>query len=383
MSSLKDFLTRYYTKELEKNKSITVYDLFKWKKVDVLLKDHKTGRVIVDMKDLEFPEHYSQNACDIIASKYFRKAGVPNEVDYENSMKLLAHRMVKFWCAALIDEGLIDNEEEEAIFYDEMVYALLAQMYAPNSPQWFNTGLNLAYGITGESNDTYYYDPEKKKVVKSKDAYSRTQASACFILSIEDKLLGKHSITEQYVTETKLFKGGSGTGTNFSTIRSIGEKLSGGGVSSGLMSFLKGLDRNAGAIKSGGTTRRAAKMVCLDIDHPEIEEFITWKSKEEAKVKALAKMGYDTDMDGEAYQTVSGQNSNNSLRLSDEFMEKVSNLDKDPDATIELKGRVDSSVNREVKVKDLWDKFNQAAWECADPAPQFSDTFNAWHMPKW
>lgn len=379
MSSLKDFLTRYYTKELEKNKSITVYDLFKWKKVDVLLKDHKTGRVIVDMKDLEFPEHYSQNACDIIASKYFRKAGVPNEVDYENSMKLLAHRMVKFWCAALIDEGLIDNEEEEAIFYDEMVYALLAQMYAPNSPQWFNTGLNLAYGITGESNDTYYYDPEKKKVVKSKDAYSRTQASACFILSIEDKLLGKHSITEQYVTETKLFKGGSGTGTNFSTIRSIGEKLSGGGVSSGLMSFLKGLDRNAGAIKSGGTTRRAAKMVCLDIDHPEIEEFITWKSKEEAKVKALAKMGYDTDMDGEAYQTVSGQNSNNSLRLSDEFMEKVSNLDKDPDATIELKGRVDSSVNREVKVKDLWDKFNQAAWECADPAPQFSDTFNAWH----
>lgn len=379
MSSIKRFLTRYYTKELEKNKTITVYDLFQWKKVDVLLKDYKSGRVIVDMKDLEFPEHYSQNACDIIASKYFRKAGVPNEVGYENSMRLLAHRMVKFWCAALIDEGLIDNEEEEAIFYDEMVYALLAQMYAPNSPQWFNTGLNLAYGIAGESNDTYYYDPEKKKVVKSKDAYSRTQASACFILSIQDKLLGKHSITEQYVTETKLFKGGSGTGTNFSSIRSVGEKLSGGGFSSGLMSFLKGLDRNAGAIKSGGTTRRAAKMVCLDIDHPEIEEFITWKSKEETKVKALAKMGYDTDMDGEAYQTVSGQNSNNSLRLSDEFMQKVLNLDNEPDATIELKGRVDSSVNRKVKVKDLWDKFNQAAWECADPAPQFNDIFNAWH----
>lgn len=379
MSSIKDFLTRYYTKELEKNKSITVYDLFKWKKVDVLLKDHKTGRVIVDMKDLEFPEHYSQNACDIIASKYFRKAGVPNEVGYENSMRQLAHRMVKFWCAALIDEGLIEAKEEEAIFYDEMVYALLAQMYAPNSPQWFNTGLNLAYGIAGESNDTYYYDPEKKKVVKSKDAYSRTQASACFILSIEDKLLGKHSITEQYVTETKLFKGGSGTGTNFSSIRSVGERLSGGGVSSGLMSFLKGLDRNAGAIKSGGTTRRAAKMVCLDIDHPEIEEFITWKSKEEAKVRALGKMGYDTDIDGEAYQTVSGQNSNNSIRFSDEFMKKVMNLDKYPDATIELKGRVDSSVNRRVKVKDLWDKFNQAAWECADPAPQFNDTFNAWH----
>ncbi|WP_163192715.1 vitamin B12-dependent ribonucleotide reductase [Clostridium thermarum] len=379
MESIKNLLTRYYTKELEKNKTKTVYDLFKWKRVDVILKDYKSGKVLVDMKNLEFPEHYSQNACDIIASKYFRKAGVPNEVGYENSMRMVAHRMVKFWSTALKDEGLIENDEEEAIFYDEMVYALLNQLYAPNSPQWFNTGLNLAYGITGESNDTYYFDPIKRKVVKSKDAYSRTQASACFILSIEDKLLGPHSITEQYVTETKLFKGGSGTGTNFSTIRAVGEKLSGGGVSSGLMSFLKGLDRNAGAIKSGGTTRRAAKMVCLDIDHPEIEEFITWKSKEEMKVRALAKMGYDTDMDGEAYQTVSGQNSNNSLRLSDEFMMKVDNLDKDPEVTIKLKGRKDSSVDRETKVKDLWEMFNKAAWECADPAPQFNDTFNAWH----
>ena len=379
MENLKSVLTRYYTKDLEKNKTKTVYDLFKWKKVDVVLKDYKSGKILVDMKSLEFPEHYSQNACDIIASKYFRKAGVPNDIGYENSMKMVAHRMVKFWSSALKDEGLLDTDEEEAIFYDEMVFALLNQMYAPNSPQWFNTGLNLAYGISGESNDTYYYDPIKKKVRKSQDGYTRTQASACFILSIEDKLLGNHSITEQYVTETKLFKGGSGTGTNFSTIRAVGEKLSGGGVSSGLMSFLKGLDRNAGAIKSGGTTRRAAKMVCLDIDHPEIEDFITWKSKEELKVRALAKMGYDTDMDGEAYQTVSGQNSNNSLRLSDEFMEKVSNLDNDPDATIELRGRIDSSVNRKVKVKDLWEKFNKASWECADPAPQFNDTFNAWH----
>lgn len=379
MNSLKNVLTRYYTKELEKNKTKTVFDLFQWKKVDVILKDYKSGKVLVDMKDLEFPEHYSQNACDIIASKYFRKAGVPNKVGYENSMKMVAHRMVKFWAAGLRDEGLIVNDEEEGIFYDEMVFAFLNQMYAPNSPQWFNTGLNLSYGISGESNDTYYYDPVEKKGVKSIDGYSRTQASACFILSIEDKLLGSHSITEQYVTETKLFKGGSGTGTNFSSIRAAGEKLSGGGVSSGLMSFLKGLDRNAGAIKSGGTTRRAAKMVCLDIDHPEIEDFITWKSKEEVKVRALAKMGYDTDMDGEAYQTVSGQNSNNSLRLSDEFMSKVADLDKEPEATIELKGRIDSSVNRKVKVKDLWKKFNKASWECADPAPQFDDTFNAWH----
>lgn len=181
------------------------------------------------------------------------------------------------------------------------------------------------------------------------------------------------------MTETKLFKGGSGTGTNFSTIRAEGEKLSGGGVSSGLMSFLKGLDRNAGAIKSGGTTRRAAKMVCLDIDHPEIEDFITWKAKEEDKVVALTKMGYDGDIDGESYNTVSGQNSNNSLRISDDFMNKVDHLDEEPDATIELKGRIDDRVNREVKVSSLWDLMNESAWRCADPAPQFSDTFNQWH----
>lgn len=379
MNQLKSLITRYYTKELLEDKSKTVFDLFTWKTVDVVLKDHKSGKVLVDMKNLEFPEHYSQNACDIIASKYFRKAGLPTELGYENSMKQVADRMVGFWTKALVDEGILTSTEEENIFYDEMVYALLNQMYAPNSPQWFNTGLELAYGIKGNGSGNFYYDTKLGKVVQSVDDYSRTQASACFILSIEDKLLGSHSISEQYMTETKLFKGGSGTGTNFSSIRALGEKLSGGGRSSGLMSFLKGLDRNAGAIKSGGTTRRAAKMVCLDIDHPEIMDFITWKSKEEEKVKALAKMGYDADMDGEAYQTVSGQNSNNSIRLSDEFMKKVDDLDKDPDALIELKGRIDDSVNKQVKVSELWEMFNKSAWECADPAPQFSDTFNAWH----
>lgn len=379
MEELKSFIVRYFTKELSEDKSKNVFDLFKWKRVDVTLKDHKSGKVLVDMKDLEFPEHYSQNACDIIASKYFRKAGVPTELGYENSMKQVATRMVRFWCRALVDEGLITTEEEESIFYDEMVYALLNQMYAPNSPQWFNTGLALEYGIKGGSSGNYYYDSKLGRVVQSEDDYSRTQASACFILSIEDKLLGSHSISEQYMTETKLFKGGSGTGTNFSGIRAVGEKLSGGGKSSGLMSFLKGLDRNAGAIKSGGTTRRAAKMVCLDINHPEIMEFITWKSKEEEKVRALAKMGYDVDMDGEAYQTVSGQNSNNSIRLSDEFMKKVDNLNKEPDSIIELKGRIDDSVNKQVRVTELWGMLNKSAWECADPAPQFDDTFNAWH----
>ena len=377
--SISKIIKRKFTKELEKNKNLTVYDLFNWKLVDVFLKDHKTGKVLVDMKNLEFPDHYSQNSCDIIASKYFRKAGVPNKCGYENSMKMVAHRMISFWVAALHEQGLLKTDDEKQIFYDEMVYALLSQMYAPNSPQWFNTGLCMEYGIKGSPNGNYYYDENVKQVVESVDSYSRTQASACFILSIEDKLLGPHSISDQYVNETKLFKGGSGTGTNFSTIRAKGEKLSGGGISSGLMSFLRGLDRNAGAIKSGGTTRRAAKMVCLDVDHPEILDFITWKAREEDKVRALGKMGYDMDIDGEAYETVSGQNSNNSIRFSDYFMKKVENLNSSLDEIIELKGRVDSSVNQKVKVKDLWDSFAKSSWMCADPAPQFSDTFNAWH----
>lgn len=379
MADINQLFKRYYTKELEKNNSKTVYDLFKWKKVDVLLKDYKTGKVLVDMKDLEFPSHYSQNSCDIIASKYFRRAGVPSATGSETSMKMVAHRLVNFWCEALKDEGLIKTDEQASIFYDEMVYGLLAQLYAPNSPQWFNTGLALSYGIKGSPQGNFYFDETLGKVVQSEDNYSRTQASACFIVSVEDKLLGNHSISEQFVTETKLFKGGSGTGTNFSTLRAEGEKLSGGGVSSGLMSFLKGFDRNAGAIKSGGTTRRAAKMVCIDIDHPEIEEFITWKANEEDKVRALIKMGYDSDFNGEAYATVSGQNSNNSIRIYDDFMQKVCDLGINPDAEIELKGRVDDKVNRKIKVKELWDLMNVSSWKCADPAPQFDDTFNAWH----
>lgn len=379
MAQLHSLLTRYYTRELEGQPDRTVYDLFQWDRRDVLIKDHKSGRILTDMKDLEFPTDYSQNACDIIASKYFRKAGVGSPEGSETSMRQVAHRMVNYWVSALVDEGIVSAGTQASIVYDELVYCFLNQMFAPNSPQWFNTGLKLSYGIKGGRSGLYYYDENLGQVVESEDDYTRTQASACFILSIEDKLLGPHSISEEYVTETKLFKGGSGTGTNFSSIRAEGERLSGGGQSSGLMSFLKGLDRNAGAIKSGGTTRRAAKMVCLDIDHPEIENFIQWKAKEEDKVMALAKMGYDADMDGEAYQTVSGQNSNNSLRITDEFMEKVTRLGEEPDATITLRGRIDERVNREVPVTDLWQKFNEAAWRCADPAPQFTDTFNAWH----
>ncbi|HZJ68419.1 MAG TPA: ribonucleoside-diphosphate reductase, partial [Candidatus Eisenbacteria bacterium] len=295
---LSDLIERRFTKELEENSEKTVYDLFEWEKRDVVLTDYKTGEILTEMRNLEFPAHYSQQACDIITSKYFRKAGLNTAEGHETSIKQVAHRMVIFWVTQLLDEGLID-QDQATILYDELVYGLLNQMFAPNSPQWFNTGLKQAYDISGGQSELYYYDPAQEKVVMSKDTYSKTQASACFILSIEDKLLGRHSISEHYVTETKLFKGGSGTGSNFSKIRGEGEALSGGGQSSGLMSFLRGLDRNAGAIKSGGTTRRAAKMVCLDVDHPEIEEFMTWKAKEEDKVIALNKMGYDGDIDGE------------------------------------------------------------------------------------
>lgn len=379
MAQATAMVKRYYTSALEGTGDKTVYELFEWSTRDVLLRDYHTGKVLTEMRGLWFPVHYSQNAVDIIASKYFRKAGVGSEGGHETSLRLVVHRMVAFWTAALVAEGVIAEGEEQQIFYDEAAYGLLNQMFAPNSPQWFNTGLALAYGITGNPNDLFYYDPLQKKVVASPDNYTRTQASACFILSIEDRLMGKNSISEHYVTETKLFKGGSGTGTNFSPLRAIGERLSGGGVSSGLMSFLKGLDRNAGGIKSGGTTRRAAKMVCLDIDHPEIEDFIVWKAREEDKVQALAKMGYSADIDGEAYETVSGQNSNNSIRLTDEFMQKVLRLAEDPAETVMLKGRVDASVDREVAVAHLWELFNRSAWRVADPAPQYTDTFNAWH----
>ncbi len=378
MYKFDSLLKRHFTKELEST-SKSVYDLFEYKKCDVLMKNWKTGETILDMIDLEFPCDYSQNSCNIIAAKYFRKAGVNDKRGHEHSIKQIADRLVGFWVDSLYDEGLLSDENQKQILYDELVYAFLSQMWAPNSPQWFNTGIKRNYDIAGEKGNLYYYDEEKGEVVESKDRYTRTQASACFIISIQDKLIGKNSISDHYVSETNLFKGGSGVGTNFSTLRAFNEKLSSGGVSSGMMSFLKGLDRNAGAIKSGGTTRRAAKMVITDIDHPEIEEFITWKSLEEQKVRDLGKMGYDTSMDGEAYQTVAGQNSNNSVRLNEEFMKKVLDLDEDPDSTFELKGRLDNKTNKEVSTKDLWNKINKSSWACADPGLQYDDTFNSWH----
>ncbi|MDY2777380.1 MAG: vitamin B12-dependent ribonucleotide reductase [Collinsella sp.] len=379
-SKVEHMVVRRFTSSLDlpENEGKTVYDLFEWSSRDVRLTDYKTGKVLCEMHGLEFPEHYSQNAVDIIASKYFRRTGVP-ETGSETSMRQVAHRMVDFWVAALVDEDLIDEGEQSRILYDELVFMILDQRFAPNSPQWFNTGLMRSYGIAGAPQGMFHVDPASCEVVESKDNYTRTQASACFIVSIEDKLLGDHSISDEYVTETKLFRGGSGTGSNFSALRAEGERLSGGGVSSGVMSFLRGFDRNADAIKSGGTTRRAAKMVCLDIDHPDIEQFITWKAREEDKALALMKMGYDGDLNGEAYSTVSGQNSNNSLRIGSDFMRKVERLPQEPGATYTLKGRVDERLDREVSVARIWDEFNRSAWRCADPAPQFDDTFNDWH----
>lgn len=369
-------VVRHFTKELE-GTDRTVYDLFDWKKVDVKMTDYKSGKVLTDMPALDFPVSYSQNACDIIASKYFRRAGVPNSpTGGETSMRQVVHRLVGFWTASALEQGLIDDTNMD-IFYDELAYGMLKQMWAPNSPQWFNTGLKWAYDLNKAPEGSFYYDITEGKVVLAKDGYTRTQGSACFIVSISDALLGEKSITEQLETETRLFKGGSGTGTNFSTIRGAGEKLSGGGTSSGLMSFLKVFDRNAGAVKSGGTTRRAAKMVSLDIDHTEIEDFINWKANEEDKVVALGKMGYDTDFNGEAYETVSGQNSNNSLFLTDDFLRKVTG--EDPDPVFKLRGRVDPSVDREVNAKELSKLWNSAAWRSGDPAPQYGTTINAWH----
>ncbi len=367
-------IKRYFTKSLEKAKDKSVYDLFNWKRVDVKLKNYATNQLITDMENLEFPEGYSQSACDIIAGKYFRKKDVPGERGCEYSMRQLAHRMVKFWTDAMVAEGLL-SIDEAVIVYDELVFMMLAQIWAPNSPQWFNTGMQSAYGIKGRAQGHFYYDEEQGKVVESEDAYTRTQGSACFIISVKDSLVGPKSLTDQLTTEALLFKYGSGVGTNWSPIRGVNECLSGGGKSSGLLSFLKVSDRNAGAIKSGGTTRRAAKMNILNVDHPEIIDFVDWKSKEEDKVVALGKMGYSTNFEGDAYETVSGQNANNSVRVPNSFMNALDI----PGSIWQTRGRMDSAVDRAIPTSELWDKIAHAAWRCGDPGIQFDDTINAWH----
>ncbi|HZJ48351.1 MAG TPA: vitamin B12-dependent ribonucleotide reductase, partial [Acidimicrobiia bacterium] len=287
------------------------------------------GSVVFEMKDAEVPSSWSQVAADIMVSKYFRKAGVP-QVDAngeplfdekrepvlgaEDSIRQVVDRLASTWRWWGEENGYFASPDDAQAFEDELVYMLLHQMAAPNSPQWFNTGLHHRYGIEGTAQGFWYVDPETGENVESLDSYSRPAPHACFIMSVDDDLVNPGGIMDLWVREARLFKMGAGAGANYSKIRGEGEPLSGGGKSSGLMSFLKVGDRAAGAIKSGGTTRRAAKMVIVDIDHPDVETFIAWKAKEEDKVRALVAAGYSSDFNGDAYATVSGQNSNNSVR---------------------------------------------------------------------
>ena len=422
------------------------------------------GSVVFQQKNIDVPESWSQVACDVLAQKYFRKAGVPTalkpvaeegvpeflwrktaegtETRGENSATEVFDRLAGTWAYWGWKGGYFDSEADASAFKDELSYMLATQMAAPNSPQWFNTGLHWAYGIDGPSQGHYYVDHKTGRLTKSASSYEHPQPHACFIQSVADDLVNEGGIMDLWTREARLFKYGSGTGTNFSGLRGENEKLSGGGKSSGLMSFLKIGDRAAGAIKSGGTTRRAAKMVIVDVDHPDIEQFIEWKVIEEQKVAAMvagsklaekhlklimkacincvgsnddcfnpkmnpalrrevkaarksmipdnlidrvinfAKQGYkdidfkvyDTDWDSEAYLTVSGQNSNNSVRVTDEFLNAVLE-DKDWNLTNRGSGKIAKTVS----ARELWDKISYSAWACADPGIQFHSTINDWH----
>ncbi|HEX6442583.1 MAG TPA: vitamin B12-dependent ribonucleotide reductase, partial [Stellaceae bacterium] len=428
------------------------------------------GSVVFAAEGIEVPAEWSQVASDILAQKYLRKAGVPTRLapiaeegvpawlwrrapdetalallpksertTGETSAKQCFDRLAGTWTYWGWKGGYFDGEEDGRAFYDELRLMLARQMGAPNSPQWFNTGLHWAYGIDGPAQGHYYVDWRTGKVRASDSAYEHPQPHACFIQSVADDLVNEGGIMDLWVREARLFKYGSGTGSNFSKLRGDGERLSGGGRSSGLMSFLKIGDRAAGAIKSGGTTRRAAKMVIVDADHPDIEDFIDWKVIEEQKVAALvsgsklaakhlnlimaacrdeaedpfdpaknpalkreiraarramipenyvqrviqfARQGYaaidfrtyDTDWDSEAYLTVAGQNSNNSIRVADDFLERVL-----AGGDWQLTHRTDGKVAKTLPARELWDRIGYAAWASADPGIQFDTTINDWH----
>ncbi|MGC1382035.1 MAG: LAGLIDADG family homing endonuclease [Candidatus Baltobacteraceae bacterium] len=431
------------------------------------------GSVIFEAKDVMAPTGWSQVAVDVLAQKYCRKAGVPKatlrveeegvpewlwrsiadgpalealprdeQFGSERDARQVFNRMAGCWAYYGWKHGYFDSEADARIYYDEMCAMLARQIGAPNSPQWFNTGLHWAYGISGPAQGHWFVDPADGEVKPSPDTFSHPQVSACYILGIEDDLVNEGGIFDGVMREARIFKGGSGSGANFSKLRAAGEKLTGGGTSSGLMSFLKVFDRAAGAIKSGGTTRRAAKMVVLDADHPDIQEFVNWKVREERKVADLvigsrifekrlnaiiaaahdtrvpdqarldpslnaglrqairdaivagipsgaaqnavdyARQGYtrleveqyETGWDSEAYVTVSGQNSNNSVRLSNAFF---STLDADGDWL--LTARTTGDVVKRIKARDLWEEIALAAWQCADPGLQYDNTIQEWH----
>jgi ribonucleoside-diphosphate reductase alpha chain len=459
----------------QKSGQSSAYGALEFKKVSIEMRN-PDGSLVFQMKDVEVPAGWSQVASDVLVQKYFRKAGIPAQLRRvkekgvpewlqrrepdteklatlpeherfisESSSKQVFERLAGAWTYWGWKGGYFSSEADARTFFDELVYMLAAQMAAPNSPQWFNTGLHWAYGIAGPSQGHFYVDPNGEELKQSVNAYERPQPHACFIQSVSDDLVNQGGIMDLWVREARLFKYGSGTGSNFSHIRGSGENLSGGGRSSGLMSFLRIGDRAAGSIKSGGTTRRAAKMVVVNADHPDIETFINWKVVEEQKVAALvsgskllnthlnaimrachlsfgedwkdgdqfdpkvnadlktairnakavliaenyikraidfAKQGYkeidiptyNTDWDSEAYGTVSGQNSNNSVRVTDEFLHAV-----ETDGNWELRNRTDGRVAKVIKARDLWEKIGYAAWACADPGIQFHTTTNDWH----
>jgi len=347
-------------------------DELRWDKRRTVI-TNPDGSVVFQMDDIEVPVGWSQLATDIVVSKYFRKAGVPG-TGSEKSVRQVVHRLahtIRGWGEQ--QKVYFASHEDADAFEAELAFMLVHQIGAFNSPVWFNCGLHHEYGIGG-SGGNYRYDPQTRALQVTADSYSHPQISACFIQSIGDDLM---SIFELARNEARVFKYGSGTGTNFSHLRGRMEKLSGGGTSSGLMSFLEVLDRGAGATKSGGTTRRAAKMVVLDMDHPEILDFIRWKVREEKKVATLVEAGYSSDFNGEAYATVSGQNSNNSVRVSDRFMDAVVN-----DGPWQTTLRTSGEVHESFRARELWREIAEAAWQCADPGVQYDDTIQKWHTCK-
>ena len=346
------------------------------------------GSVVFKMDGAEIPQDWSQLATDIVISKYFRKAGIHGDPSRgETSVRQVVHRIAHTIRAAGEDfGGYFGSRADADAFEAELSYLLVHQLGAFNSPVWFNCGLWHEYRIAGSGgNWAWNMDAERagaseatraqseapQDVCETRSAYERPQCSACFIQAVGDDLM---SIYELVKNEARLFKYGSGTGSNFSPIRGKQEKLSGGGTSSGLMSFLEVFDRAAGATKSGGTTRRAAKMVCLDMDHPEIVDFINWKVREEKKAHALIRAGYPSDFNGEAYHTISGQNSNNSVRVSDAFMRAVL-----AGGSWQTVTRTSGQVCATYDARDLWQQIAEAAWACADPGVQYDSTINRWH----
>ena len=363
------FVADFYQKTAE---TPNVWDSIEWEIRDALIST-TAGGTIFEMKEIEIPKSWSQLATDIVASKYFRKAGVPNERGHEYSVKELVHRVVHTIAQKGDKDGYFTSPDDCGNFENDLKWLLLHQYGAFNSPVWFNVGLYHEYKISGDG-ENYAWTGEGEGTKNYRiitNQYERPQGSACFIQGVDDSL---SSIFELVKNEARLFKYGSGTGSNMSCLRGANERLSGGGKSSGLLSFLKVLDSAAGAIKSGGTTRRAAVMRCLDIDHPEILDFINWKSREEAKAKALIAQGYSADFNGEAYATVAGQNSNNSVRLSNEFMQQL-----EQDGNYSTINRTDNSIYETYKAKELFNKICEAAWNCADPGLQFDGIINDWH----